>query len=93
MRLSKNFLRQREQSLKNITSEKGILLRMNRAIQSEGAFGVIKQDYGFRQFLLRGNKKIRTEMFIVALGYNINKLHHKIQRESTGLQLFEKMTA
>ena len=30
---------------------------MNRSIQSEGAFGVIKQDYGFRQFLLRGNKK------------------------------------
>ena len=93
MQLSKTFLRQREQSLKNITSPKGVLLRMNRSIQSEGAFGIIKQDYGFRQFLLRGNKKIRTEMFIVALGYNINKLHHKIQQERTGLQLFEKMTA
>jgi len=93
MQLSKTFLRQRAQSLKNITSEQGVLLRMNRSIQSEGAFGVIKQDYGFRQFLLRGNKKIRTEMFIVALGYNINKLHHKIQQERTGLQLFEKMTA
>ncbi|MCL2816658.1 MAG: IS1182 family transposase [Oscillospiraceae bacterium] len=93
MRLSKTFLRQREESLKRITSPKGVLLRMNRSIQSEGAFGVIKQDYGFRQFLLRGNKKIRTEMFIVALGYNINKLHHKIQQNRTGMQLFEKMTA
>jgi hypothetical protein len=93
MQLSKEFLRQRKKSLENITSEKGILLRMNRSIQVEGAFGVIKQDYGFRQFLLRGNKKIRTEMFIVALGYNINKLHNKIQQERTGSQLFEKMTA
>ena len=93
MQLSKTFLRQREQSLLNITSEKGILLRMNRSIQSEGAFGVIKQDYGFRQFLLRGNRKVRTEMLIMAFGYNINKLHHKIQQNRTGLQLFEKMTA
>lgn len=93
MSLSKTFLRQREESFKRITSDDGILLRMNRSIQSEGAFGVIKQDYGFRQFLLRGNHKVRTEMFIVALGYNINKLHHKIQSNRTGSQLFEKSVA
>lgn len=93
IQLSKEFLRQREQSLKNITSEKGILLRMNRSIQSEGAFGVIKQDYGFRQFLLRGNKKVKTEMLLMAISYNINKLHHKIQANRTGTQLFEKLIA
>jgi transposase len=93
MQISKEFLRQREQSLKNITSEKGILLRMNRSIQAEGAFGVIKQDYGFRQFLLRGNKKVKTEMFLMAMSYNVNKLHNKIQANRTGSQLFEKLTA
>ena len=93
MQLSKEFLRQREQSLKNITSEKGILLRMNRSIQAEGAFGVIKQDYGFRKFLLRGRKKVRTEILLVAMAYNINKLHNKIQKNRTGTQLFEKTTA
>ncbi len=93
MQLSKEFLRQREQSLKNITSSQGVLLRMNRSIQSEGAFGVIKQDYGFRQFLLRGIRKVRTEMLIVALGFNINKLHNKIQKNRTGSQLFEKVLA
>jgi hypothetical protein len=93
MSLSKNFLRQRQASLTRITSPEGILLRMNRSIQSEGAFGVIKQDLGFRQFLLRGNKKVRTEMLIVAVAFDINKLHHKIQSNRTGSQLFEKMTA
>jgi len=93
MQLSKEFLRQREQSLKNITSKQGVLLRMNRSIQAEGTFGIIKQDYGFRQFLLRGNKKVRTEMFIVSIAFNINKLHNKIQAERTGSQLFEKMIA
>ena len=91
--LSKTFLRQRSESLKRISSPMGILLRMNRSIQSEGTFGVIKQDYGFRQFLLRGNKKIRTEMLLLAMAYNVNKLHHKIQANRTGIQLFEKLTA
>lgn len=93
MQVSKKFIEQRKQSLERITSEKGILLRMNRSIQSEGAFGVIKQDYGFRQFLLRGNKKVFTEILLIAMGYNINKYHNKIQHNRTGRQLFEKLTA
>ena len=66
---------------------------MNRSIQSEGAFGVIKQDYGFRQFLMRGNKKVSVEIFLMAMGYNVNKLHSKIQQNRTGMQLFEKNSA
>lgn len=76
-----------------ITSEQGILLRMNRPIQSEGAFGVVKQNYGFRQFLLRGQKKVTTEILLLAMAYDINKLHAKIQQIRTGKQLFEKDTA
>ncbi len=52
--ISQNFLRQREKSNENIISEQGILLRTNRSIQVEGAFGVIKQNYHFTRFLTRG---------------------------------------
>ncbi len=52
---------------------------MNRSIQSEGAFGVVKQNYGFQRFLLRGNKKVSTEILLVAMAYNVNKLHSKIR--------------
>ncbi len=93
IQVSKKFITQREKSLKNIVSEKGILLRTNRSIQVEGAFGVIKQDYGFRQFLLRGKKKVFTEMLLMAFGFNVNKLHHKIQDERLGKYLFEKPAA
>lgn len=93
MQLSKKFIEQRQKSLENITSPLGVLLRTNRSIQVEGAFGVIKQDYGFRQFLLRGNKKVMTEILLVAMGYNVNKLHHKIQQNRTGSQLHEKDVA
>lgn len=41
-------------------------LRMNRSIQVEGAFGVLKQDYGFRRFLMRGNKNVRTEFLLLS---------------------------
>ena len=93
LQISKKFIEQRKESLERITSEKGILHRMNRSIQSEGAFEVIKQNYAFRQFLLRGNKKVFTELLLISMGYNINKLHAKIQHNRTGRQLFEKLTA
>jgi transposase len=93
MQVSKRFVEQRSASLARITSDMGILLRMNRSIQVEGAFGVLKQDYGFRQFLLRGKRKVETEILLVAMAYNLNKLHNKIQANRTGRQLFEKLSA
>lgn len=93
LQVSKIFIQQREESLKRITSEMGIELRMNRSIQSEGAFGVVKQNYAFRQFLLRGKKKVFTEILLIAFAYNVNKLHAKIQQKRTGTQLFKKLTA
>ena len=93
LHVSKRFVEQRAASLKRITSEQGILLRMNRSIQSEGAFGVVKQDYNFRQFLLRGQVKVTTEILLLAMAYDVNKLHAKIQQNRTGTQLFEKDTA
>ena len=93
LQVSKKFIAQRAASLERITNPKGILLRMNRSIQSEGAFGVVKQDYGFRQFLLRGSKKVTSEILLLAMSYNINKLHSKIQQNRTGTQLFRKDSA
>ena len=93
LQVSKKFIVQRAESLARVTSEQGILLRMNRSIQSEGAFGVLKQNYAFRQFLLRGHRKVSTEIFLLAMAYNVNKFHAKIQQNRTGRQLFEKLTA
>ena len=93
LQVSKKFIAQQAASLERITSPEGIQLRMNRSIQSEGAFGVIKQDYGFRQFLLRENKKVTTEILLLSMAYNINKLHSKIQHNRTGTQLFIKDSA
>jgi len=79
--VNREFLQLREQSYQNISTPHGILLRMNRSIQVEGAFGVLKEDYRFRRFLLRGRKNVRTEYLLLCLAYNVNKLHNKIQGE------------
>ncbi|AOR23575.1 IS1182 family transposase [Clostridium taeniosporum] len=89
MQVSKTFIEKREVSYKNITTEKGAKLRMNRSIQVEGAFGVLKSDYEFNRFLTRGKNSVKTEFILLCFGFNINKLHSKIQNERTQNHLHE----
>ena len=84
MRVSKTFIAKRAISMENVMSEQGKVLRMNRSVQSEGAFGVLKQDRQFTRFLTRGNENVKTELLLLCLGYNINKLHSKIQSNRCG---------
>jgi len=63
IKVSQAILEHRPKVLEALTSEEGALLRMNRSIQVEGVFGVLKEDYGFRRFLTRGNKSIETQFF------------------------------
>jgi transposase len=91
--VSKNFIEKRQESYENILSEKGTVYRMNRSIQVEGAFGVLKNDYEFQRFLLRGKTKVKLEILLLCIGYNINKLHAKIQNERTESYLFPLKTA
>ena len=47
---------------------------MRKAIV-EPVFGQIKQARGFRQFLLRGLKKVQGEWALICLTHNIRKIH------------------
>jgi transposase len=87
MQVSKLFVEKREISYQNILSPEGTLLRMNRSIQVEGAFGVLKNDYNFKRFLTRGKSSVKTEFLFLCMGYNINKLHSKIQNDRLKMQL------
>ncbi|MDV3428918.1 MAG: IS1182 family transposase [Bacillota bacterium] len=93
MQVSKIFVEKRQKSYENITSEYGILLRTNRSIQVEGTFGVLKNDYQFNRFLTRGKNNVKTEFILLCFGYDINKLHSKIQNERLGHKLHELKTA
>ena len=70
-----------------INSEQGKLLRVNRSIQAEGVFAMVKEDMSFRRFLLRGAVKVEVEWTLLSMAYNILKLHHKIQTNRLGTGL------
>lgn len=92
--VSKVMKEKRLETLERITSDYGTQLRMNRSIQAEGSFAVIKEDMDFRRYLYRGKENVTAQSIILAIGHNINKLHHKIQSERTGQHLFSlKKTA
>ena len=92
--VSKKMKEKRQETLERITSDYGTQLRMNRSIQAEGSFANIKEDMEFRRYLYRGNANVTAQSILLAIGYNINKLHHKIQAGRTGRHLFPlKQTA
>ena len=86
---SKLFNMLRKEDLERILSQEGCELRVNRSIQVEGSFAVIKQDMGFRRFICKGKQNVFAESTLLAMAYNINKLHSKIQSGRTGQHLFE----
>lgn len=77
IRVSKAFDAYRAASLERITSETGVLLRMNRSIQSEGAFGNLKENWQFRRYMRRGLRNVMIETLLYAFAYNLKKLHAK----------------
>ena len=88
LQVAKTFLKYRQEDLKRILSEEGILFRINRSIQAEGSFGDLKQDMQFRRYLSKGTVNVLAESTLLAMARNINKLHNKIQTGKTGTHLF-----
>jgi hypothetical protein len=64
----------------NLDSPLGIDLRVQRSIQAEGAFGVIKENMRFRRFSRTTFRGIRLELNLIALVYNLKDFHNKQYR-------------
>jgi len=88
LRIKTDLLRLSDQSRKNIETERGINLRVNRSIQVEGAFGVLKSGRRFKRFLTRGRTNISTELYLLCMGYNLNKLWAKCNTGRLKTHLF-----
>ena len=66
--------------LGNLESIHGALLRMNRSIQAEGAFGVMKYDRWYKRLVRKGKLKVKLEIYLVSIGFNLHKFHNKLNR-------------
>lgn len=71
-----------QEVIANLESIHGALLRMNRSIQSEGTFGVIKWDRSYKKLFRRGLSGVVLELTLIACGFNLYKFHNKLNRIS-----------
>ena len=74
IRVSFRLRQFRAQAAANLCSEKGKQLRAQRSVDVEPVFGRIKQDWGFRRFLLRGIEKVTAEWGLLCIAHNLAKM-------------------
>ena len=81
MKINEQWEELKEETHANIQSEKGILNRQIRSIQTEGHFGDIKENEDFRRFNYRSSEKVYKEFMLYAMGRNLNKYHRFVHKE------------
>ena len=80
IRLNQELTAIHEEVLKNLCSIHGALLCMNRSIQAEGTFGIIKCDKSYKRLRRKGLENVILEFTLIACGFNLYKYHNKINR-------------
>lgn len=79
IRLNEELTSVHQEVMNNINSTKGALLRMNKSIQAEWAFGTIKWNRSYTRAKRRGLKGIILEISMICCGFNLHKYHLKSQ--------------
>ena len=77
VRLNEELSSYHQEVLNNLNSTKGALLRMNRSIQAEGAFGTIKWNRDYKRARRKGLKGVIFELSLISCGFNLHKYHLK----------------
>lgn len=81
-RLNEELTSFHKEVIENLESIHGALLRMNRSIQAEGTFGIMKNDRWYKRIVRKGIESVRLEIFLVAIGQNLYKYQNKKMRIS-----------
>ena len=77
IRLNEELTGFHKEVLDNLNNVHGALLRMNRSIQAEGAFGTIKWNKTYSRLRRRGLKSVILEIAMISCGFNLHKYHLK----------------
>lgn len=80
IRLNEELTVIHEEVLSNLESVHGALLRMNRSIQAEGTYGVIKWDRRYARAYRKGIESVKLEFLLVSCGFNLYKYYNKKNR-------------
>ena len=77
VRVNEELTKFHNEVLNNLNCIHGALLRMNRSIQAEGAFGGIKWNRGYKRLRRRGIEGVILELGLISCGFNLHKYHLK----------------
>lgn len=80
IRMNRELTSFHKEVVSNLESVHGALLRMNRSIQAEGVFGIIKWNKSYKRLFRRGRKNAILELTLISCGFNLYKYHNKKQR-------------
>ena len=79
VRMNEELTAIHEEVLENLNCTHGALLRMNRSIQAEGTFGIMKYDRQYDRIVRRGIDFVQIEIYLVSIGHNLYKYFNKQQ--------------
>lgn len=65
--------RLKREAVERLRSDQGIVYRKKRCWDVEPVFANLKQNKGFRRFMLRGNEKVLIEAGLLAIAHNLKK--------------------
>ena len=72
---NEQWLRLKKKAKQILENEHYEELRKQRAVEVETVFGQLKENQGYRRFLLRGTAKVSIEWGLLSLGYNLKQLY------------------
>ncbi|WP_198023105.1 transposase, partial [Paenibacillus zanthoxyli] len=85
MVVSLERLRYQKQAREILRSEEGYALAVRRMTEPESVFGQLKNNRGFRRFLLRGMEKVTLEVGWLSLAHNVLKQAAVDQKRKTAI--------
>ena len=74
-----------------ITSDEGIEIRINRSIQAEGSFSLLKAAFGYRRFRTHGIKNIESEWMILCMAGNALRYSIRLANSRAGTPFWFKI--
>ena len=90
VRINQELTSMHQEVIEHLESIHGALLRMNRSIQAEGTFGIMKNDRWYKRIVRRGIHSVKLEVLLVAIGHNLYKYQKKKMRNRTAAQIQKK---
>ena len=82
VRINQELTSMHQEVIENLESIHGALLRMNRSIQAEGTFGIMKNDRWYKRIVRRGIHSVKLEVLLVAIGHNLYKYQKKDEKQN-----------